>query len=363
MYSVYERKKENLICILNEDMIVDELSYKYILSLTNVTNNTIRISLYSICHLLNYLYIRRIKLDELVASSIPDFKIWLGHERKKKLTIKSKISDSSWNTYIAYIGNFIEWLDYKDETYKMKIDRNLLNKQSSEIKKKNNERAKQISWRSNVAKKTLDYLTMEERKLIRKELSKRDQLIYDVMITTGLRLGEMFSLTVDKFPLNRNGDEIVTVELSHTGDMDRERQLKTNSRTIYLHIDIYNNIIKYINSTRKFRINKNGYVFITRKNSRYSEKGGALSPSSFRNNFNDVIRKLGLKDKKFRPHIFRHTFATDVYLQTRDIKLVQDLLGHKSLNTSQLYAHQSDNDIVEYVGEVLQSLYRNILTK
>lgn len=354
MYSVYENKDKNLWCIIDDNMIVDELSYKYCLSLSKKAMSTVRIKMYSICHIYNFMYERRIKWNELVASHIADFKTWLKYRDDLISNSKAKIGEGSWNTYISYIGGFIEWLDLKNENMEIKIDRKLLNKKTT-----NSDNEPEITWRSNTAKESIDYLPEEERVLIKNELSKRDELIFDIMIDTGLRLGEMFSLTVDKFPINRSGEEIIPIKLSHTGDTNINRQLKTGTRTIFLHIDIYNKVCRYIEHTRSFRLDKKGYIFVTRKNSRFSKKGTALKPSGFRQNLNNVFKKLNLKDKKYRPHIFRHTFATDLYLVTKDIKLVQTLLGHKTLNTSQLYTHLSDEEIIEALKEVNQRIYKN----
>ena len=53
------------------------------------------------------------------------------------------------------------------------------------------------------------------------------------------------------------------------------------------------------------------------------------------------VKKAGL-DESIHPHTFRHTYATKVYETMGDLKIVQDLLGHKNLATTSIYAHTSD---------------------
>lgn len=56
--------------------------------------------------------------------------------------------------------------------------------------------------------------------------------------------------------------------------------------------------------------------------------------------------KVGI-DKDVHPHTLRHTFGTDLYNQTKDIRLVQKMLGHADLSTTMIYTHIIDDDAEE----------------
>jgi site-specific recombinase XerD len=56
-------------------------------------------------------------------------------------------------------------------------------------------------------------------------------------------------------------------------------------------------------------------------------------------------RKAGLGHKDVHPHMLRHTFATELYRQTKDIRLVQKALGHAGLSTTMIYTHIVDDDL------------------
>jgi len=58
--------------------------------------------------------------------------------------------------------------------------------------------------------------------------------------------------------------------------------------------------------------------------------------------------KAGVTEpEKVSPHTFRHTFATDLYRETKNIRLVQKALGHSDLSTTMIYTHVVDEELEE----------------
>lgn len=71
-----------------------------------------------------------------------------------------------------------------------------------------------------------------------------------------------------------------------------------------------------------------------------SNRGGQFSTDSIRKMFKAVLRTAGLEDT-LSPHDMRHTFATDMLSGGADLRSVQEMLGHVSLSTTQIYTHVS----------------------
>lgn len=71
-----------------------------------------------------------------------------------------------------------------------------------------------------------------------------------------------------------------------------------------------------------------------------SNRGNHMSADSMRLVFKDTVRQAGL-DERLSPHDMRHTFATDLLDGGADLRSVQEMLGHSSLSTTQIYTHLS----------------------
>ncbi len=71
-----------------------------------------------------------------------------------------------------------------------------------------------------------------------------------------------------------------------------------------------------------------------------SSRGNRMSPDAIRKMFKATLRAAGL-DMSLSPHSMRHTFATDMLSGGADLRSVQEMLGHVSLSTTQIYTHVS----------------------
>ena len=74
------------------------------------------------------------------------------------------------------------------------------------------------------------------------------------------------------------------------------------------------------------------------------QKGGRYSPKSVQNIFKSALKKAGIK-KKATVLTLRHSFATHLLDEGTDIRYIQELLGHKKLETTQIYTHVSSYSI------------------
>jgi integrase/recombinase XerC len=77
-----------------------------------------------------------------------------------------------------------------------------------------------------------------------------------------------------------------------------------------------------------------------------NKNGGRLSPRSIARILTTIVERCGMA-APVSPHVFRHTFATHMLDAGADLRVVQELLGHKSLSTTQKYTHVSIDRLTE----------------
>ena len=144
----------------------------------------------------------------------------------------------------------------------------------------------------------------------------RDRLILELFYSTGIRVSELVDLKKSQF-------NITSKTLTVFGKGRKERI-----------IPLLNNVIENFKIYMKFRSNmKSNYLFLTVN----SEK--TYSKLIYRV-VNEYLGKVTTVSKK-SPHILRHTFATHLLNRGADINTIKELLGHKSLLSTQVYTHNS----------------------
>ncbi len=157
----------------------------------------------------------------------------------------------------------------------------------------------------------------------------RDIAVLELLFGTGVRVSELCTLKYDDI-----GAGFSSIRVNGKGNKERNIQI--------INKDIKNALYNYY---RLFspEIVEQGYFFINRLGNRLSEQSVRL-----------MIRKYRKKcriTKNITPHVFRHTFATLLLEQDVDIKYIQNLLGHSSIMTTQIYTHVS----TEKQTEILQN--------
>jgi integrase/recombinase XerD len=181
------------------------------------------------------------------------------------------------------------------------------------------------------------YLTVEQYKSLLDAASQHPQgLMYKTIIkilaNTGLRISELLNLTSDDV----QGKDIFYI----VGKGKKERPVEISGS---LKEDIQN----YIIARKKIAV-KVPYLFI----STWKRK---LSADRVQSAFRILAAKAGLTIK-VTPHILRHSFATWLNDEGIDIKTIQELLGHSSITTTQIYTHIDRNKKLDAVRKVSEKL-------
>ena len=149
------------------------------------------------------------------------------------------------------------------------------------------------------------------------QLALRDRAIFELFYATGIRLSELVGLNVDDFDFQRR-----TLRVIGKGRKERVvffNQTAATALTEYLHA-----------TPRK---EQGGALFLNRYGARISQRGVEKM-------FKNILEQSGL-DKHASPHTLRHSFATHLLEGGSDLVTIKELLGHESLQTTQVYTNIS----------------------
>ena len=145
----------------------------------------------------------------------------------------------------------------------------------------------------------------------------RDASVIEVFFATGARVYEISNIRAENINLNSGLIRIM-------GKGRKERYIQISNTAV---LDI---LRKYYEENEP-EIKKSGYFFINNRGKRYTEQSIRL-----------MLKKYTLKagiQRKITPHMFRHSFATYLIEEGVDVSCVQQILGHSSIKTTQIYIH------------------------
>lgn len=149
--------------------------------------------------------------------------------------------------------------------------------------------------------------------------SLRDIVVLELLFSTGIRVSELCALSKDTFLLDSEG-----LRLLINGKGRKERIIQITTPELLRTVQIYCNEF----STE---IQAHGIILFNRR-------GRRLRPQSVRQIINKYLKRTDAHSH-ITPHMFRHTFATSLLDAGMDIRYIQNLLGHSSISTTQIYTH------------------------
>lgn len=192
---------------------------------------------------------------------------------------------------------------------------------------------------SKIPERSVEYLSREELERLfsavdeRKIQGVRDKALLELLYSTGLRVSELVSL-------NRS-----QVDISRREFMVRGKGKK--NRVVFLSENACRSLEEYL----KMRDDNFEPLFLNY--SRPSQKEDIslgekrrLSTVMVQNLVRKYARKSGII-KKVTPHVLRHSFATELLINGADIRSVQEMLGHASITTTQIYTHLTNKRLKE----------------
>ena len=183
--------------------------------------------------------------------------------------------------------------------------------------------------RPKLTKHLPEYLTEEEvGKLLDVEVKSpydyRNKTILELLYSSGIRISELVNIKTPNF----DSEECL---IRIMGKGSKERIVPLGDYAVNIMNDYMNNYRPLINKKHT------DYVFI-------NNRGDKIS----RQFIFKVIKKEALKKgikKGISPHTLRHTFATHLLKNGADLRIIQELLGHENISTTQIYTHVTNNKL------------------
>lgn len=304
---ILEETYENYKDIENLMFFVDKYLY-YEEVILGKSSNTIRSYRRDILQFMEYIdeYEKIRTFEDVEMLTIRSFIAYLNSdERLKKKKNAKVVSKRSINRKISALRTFFKYLQEKKVIQTNKVMYVNMPKFEKEL--------------PNVLSKD-DLNKMRSVINTEKITGIRDRLIIELLYSSGIRASELINLNEYVIDFNEREMRIVG-----KGDKERITFFSRNAKKW---------LEKYIEEKKKEYKNYSKEILIT------NSKGKKLTTRSLRRLISNHATEAGLQ-KEVTPHVFRHSFATELLNNGVDIRYLQELLGHSSISTTQVYTHVS----------------------
>lgn len=255
-------------------------------------------------------------------------------EHLKRLRQELEIRNFSKETIKSYLSSVNKFLDYSNgnemsqQKVKDYIQSRISNKNPSTIRQGifaiqfffDKVLGQKIYIPRPKKNKTLpEILTLEEaKKLVNAPLNPKHQLILKILYGCGLRVSEVISLMKKDINLD---ESMIHIRMAK-GKKDRFVKIPESVKEELEHYAV---------------LNKEELLFP-------SQRGGKLTTAGIQAIVEKSAKKTGIK-KDVYPHLLRHSFATHLLEQGTDLRIIQKLLGHSDIRTTQMYLQISQQSI------------------
>lgn len=240
---------------------------------------------------------------DITNDKIRSFRIYLAE--------KTKLKKNTQSYYIIAIRNFLRYL--------IKRDISVISPDKIELPQ--------------IPKRQIDIIEYEDLERLLKApegnglKALRDRAILELLFSTGLRVSELCKL--DRY-LNWKRKEITV------------RGKGEKLRIVFISDTAKNAIKNYLDK----RTDADQALFVSYSNNKSPKTLGRITPRSVERLVDFYSRKAGIA-KKISPHTLRHLFATDLLMNGADLRSVQEMLGHASIQTTQIYTHLTNKALKE----------------
>ncbi|MFO1441683.1 tyrosine-type recombinase/integrase [Bacillus sp. Bva_UNVM-123] len=331
--------------------VMPVMKYIKYLDKTGKSPNTQKTYCYSIKHFFTYLEETNIDYWSIRLEDLVEFVGWLRspYESSKVTPLqkeKAKRTEKTINLTITVIANFYDYL-YRNE----EVQNDMMEKLMRQVFTGGHSRYKSFLHHVNKDKPSIRNIlklneprkrveTLSKEQVLQATTNIRDRFLIQLLFETGLRIGEALALFMEDFVYDHGKGH--RIRLVDRGELKNGAMLKTGEREIYVSqslLDLYDDYLYEVIDELDLDSN---FVFVKLRG---KDVGKPMEYWNVESLFKRLKKKTGIN---LHPHLFRHTHATIYYQKTKDIKQVQERLGHSQIQTTMnLYLHPSNEDIRE----------------
>ena len=268
-------------------------------------------------------YFEFVCVDEPEKEKIEEYITHL-HKNYKQKTVKRKIAS------IKAYYNYLEETEIITENPFRKI----------KVRFKENVTLPKIIPREEI-EQLLNYMykCLNESTVSSRKYMFRDITIIEVFFATGARGYEISNIRKDSINLN-------TGLIRLMGKGGKERYVQISSTSVL-------SLLKKYYAENESVIRQSGYFFVNNRGNRYTEQSIRLMLKKY-------TEQAGI-ERNITPHMFRHSFATYLIEEGVDVSCVQQILGHSSIKTTQIYIHIAAKKQAEILKEMHPRNNMNII--
>ena len=257
------------------------------------------------------------RLKDLADLKSGDFRAWLAYRTRKGM------ARSSTARAVSVVRGFFRFLDHEGLAHNVSISSVISPKKFHSTPK-----ALAVSEMKDLLERAGEPIMSKSPKWV----YIRDVAVFSLLYGGGLRISEALNLNFNEFPLvpSPSGNNIII-----KGKGDKQRLVPILPAVI-------NAITDYIESC-PYKLSEKGPLFI-------GVRGGRLNARVLQYRLQALRGYLGLP-KEVTPHSLRHSFATHLLGAGGDLRTIQELLGHASLSSTQLYTDVDTERLMDVYGQ------------
>ncbi|ELY2641454.1 site-specific tyrosine recombinase XerD [Cronobacter sakazakii] len=155
---------------------------------------------------------------------------------------------------------------------------------------------------------------------VKEPIELRDKAMLEVLYATGLRVSELVGLTMSDVSLRQGVVRVI-------GKGNKERLVPLGEEAVYW-------LEQYLTHGRPWLLNGQSLDILFPSN-----RARQMTRQTFWHRIKHYAQLAGIDSEKLSPHVLRHAFATHLLNHGADLRVVQMLLGHSDLSTTQIYTH------------------------